>query len=296
MSKKIILITGANGQLGKEMQIVVQQQPDYHYIAVSKEELPIDNPSAIEDFFNKHKIDVCVNCAAYTAVDKAEHEKEQANNINGTAVGHLAALCEEKSIQLIHLSTDYVFDGNATQPYDVDYPVNPINHYGASKLLGEQLAVKNNPSCIIIRTSWVYSAFGNNFVKTMMRLMNERPNLQVVADQQGCPTYAADLAKAIMEIIRQLPLNKSTGEPFENIFHYSNSGITTWYEFAKTIREYLLSPCEITPIATAAYPTPAKRPSYSVMNTDKIKATFHLSIPFWKESLKKCLEILKDDR
>jgi dTDP-4-dehydrorhamnose reductase len=292
MNKKTILITGANGQLGREMQVVAEKYPEYHFIAVTREQLPIDNQAAVERFFNEHQIDVCVNCAAYTAVDKAESEIENSNNINGYAVGNLATICEQKAIQLIHISTDYVFDGTATEPYEVNHPVKPVNQYGASKLLGEQLAIKNNPSCIIIRTSWVYSTDGNNFVKTMMRLMKERNNLNVVADQQGCPTYAADLANAIMEIVPQLSLKKNLMDYSENIFHYSNSGVTNWHEFAVAIKKNIGSACEVNPIPTSAYPTPAKRPAYSVMNTQKISDRFKISIPTWQESLKTCIEKL----
>jgi dTDP-4-dehydrorhamnose reductase len=292
MNKKTILITGANGQLGREMQVVAEKYPEYHFIAVTREQLPIDNQAAVERFFNEQQIDVCVNCAAYTAVDKAESEIENSNNITGYAVGNLATICEQKSIQLIHISTDYVFDGTATEPYEVNHPVKPVNQYGASKLLGEQLAIKNNPSCIIIRTSWVYSTDGNNFVKTMMRLMKERNNLNVVADQQGCPTYAADLANAIMEIVPQLSLKKNLMDYSENIFHYSNSGVTNWHEFAVAIKKNIGSACEVNPIPTSAYPTPAKRPAYSVMNTQKISDRFKISIPTWQESLKTCIEKL----
>ncbi len=285
MANKNILVTGANGQLGKEMQAIAAAYPDYNFLFVTKEELAIDDTEAIKKYFNSHTIDVCVNCAAYTAVDKAETESEKAFAINGDAVGNLARLCKENNSLFIHISTDYVFDGTATVPYKEDYPVNPIGAYGASKLKGEELALQNNPASIIIRTSWVYSSFGNNFVKTMLRLMKERESINVVSDQQGCPTYAADLAAAIMEII--------SGENVTaGIYNFSNHGLINWYQFAVAIKELTGSNCIVNPIPTSQYPTPAKRPAYSVMDTTKIRQTFNVVIPEWKESLKKCLQLL----
>lgn len=285
MANKTILVTGANGQLGREMQVIAADYPDYNFVFVTKEELPIDDAEAVKKYFHLHAIDVCVNCAAYTAVDKAETESEKAFAINGDAVGNLAALCKEKNALFIHISTDYVFDGTATTPYKEDHQVNPIGTYGASKLKGEELAMQNNPASIIIRTSWVYSSFGNNFVKTMLRLMKERESINVVEDQQGCPTYAADLAAAIMQII--------SGENITpGIYNFSNHGIINWYQFAVAIKELTASNCIANPIPSSQYPTPAKRPAYSVMDTTKIRQTFNVVIPEWKESLKKCLELL----
>jgi dTDP-4-dehydrorhamnose reductase len=282
---KTILVTGVNGQLGKEMQAISKQYPEYHFLFVTKEELPIDDVEATQNYFDNHSIDVCVNCAAYTAVDRAEAEKDKAYIINSDAVGNLATLCKENNALFIHISTDYVFDGTATAPYKEDHPVNPIGIYGASKLKGEALAIQNNPASIIIRTSWVYSSFGNNFVKTMLRLMKERESINVVADQQGCPTYAADLAKAIMEIISGTTVNPG-------IYNFSNHGIITWYDFAVAIKELSGTDCTVNPIPTTQYPTPAKRPAYSVLDTTKIRDTFNVVIPEWKESLKRCLQIL----
>lgn len=302
MAKKTILVTGANGQLGKEMQMIATAYPAYNFLFVTREELPIDNEAALTDFFAAHSIDVCVNCAAYTAVDKAESEIEKANAINGTAVGNLAALCKQYNTRFIHISTDYVFDGTATIPYRVNHPVSPVNAYGASKLLGEELAVKNNPATIIIRTSWVYSSFGNNFVKTMMRLMKDRDSLNVVADQEGCPTYAADLANAIMQIVEQPTtilnhLQQPTTtlnnlQQSSTIFHYSNKGAINWHQFAEAIQEISKSNCVVNPIPSSQYPTPAKRPDYSVMDTSKIEETFKIIIPEWRESLQKCMDLL----
>ncbi len=212
--------------------------------------------------------------------------------MNADAVGNLAAACELHDALFIHISTDYVFDGTATSPYKEDHPVKPVNLYGASKLKGEELARENNEAAIIIRTSWVYAPFGNNFVNTMLRLMNERDSIKVVSDQQGCPTYAPDLAAAIMQVIRNLNCSPATLQAMQlasNTFHYSNSGVITWYDFALAIKEISGSKCVVDPIPTSAYPTPAKRPAYSVMDTTKIQQVFSISIPSWKESLQKCM-------
>ena len=285
--KKIILVTGANGQLGNEMRVASASYASYNFLFVTKDELPIDDMDAVKKYFADHPIDYCVNCAAYTAVDKAETEPEKALLINATAVGNLAAVCKASNALFIHISTDYVFDGTATVPYTEDHPVAPVNTYGATKLKGEELAQQNNPGSIIIRTSWVYSSFGNNFVKTMLRLMKEREQLNVVSDQEGCPTYAADLANAIMQII-------TSGKAFEHpgIYNYSNTGVINWYQFAASIKELSGSKCVVHPIPSSNYPTPAKRPSYSVMDTAKIQQIFNIVIPFWKDSLQKCLPLI----
>lgn len=282
-----ILVTGANGQLGKELQALAQDLPSYTFLFVTKEELNIADAAATEKYFAAHPINFCINCAAYTAVDKAESESENAYLINGTAVATLAAACNKNNTQLIHISTDYVFDGTATQPYKETDQTNPVSVYGRSKLQGEISAIENCPSAIIIRTAWVYSSFGNNFVKTMLRLMKERESINVVNDQLGCPTYAADLAAAIMQII-------ASGKSKENpgIYHYSNAGITNWYAFAVAIKELSGTNCVVDPITTAQYPTAAKRPAYSVLDTAKITSTFGLVIPAWGDSLKRCLHLL----
>ncbi len=283
VEKKTILVTGVNGQLGNEIKVISSAYNAYNFLFVTKEDLPIDDAEAIKKYFANHAIDFCVNCAAYTAVDKAETEPEKALLINATAVGNLAKICKQYNTQFIHISTDYVFDGTSSIPYKEDHPVAPVNMYGDTKLKGERLAQQNNPGSIIIRTSWVYSSFGNNFVKTMVRLMKEKEQLNVVSDQQGCPTYAADLAAAIMQII-------SSGKAAENpgIYNYSNSGIIDWWQFAVTIKELSGSKCIVHPIPSSNYPTPAKRPAYSVMDTKKIQKTFAVNIPFWKDSLQKC--------
>lgn len=283
-----ILITGANGQLGNEMKVVATSYTNYNFLFVTRDELPIDDFAAVSAYFSSNDIDVCVNCAAYTAVDKAETEVDKAYLINADAVGNLAAACKEHAVKFIHISTDYVFDGTNTSPIKESQPTNPIGVYGASKLKGEQLALQNNPNAIIIRTSWVYSSFGNNFVKTMLRLMKERESINVVSDQFGSPTYAADLAEAIMKI-----LASNVQLPASNIYNYSNTGVINWYQFASAIKVLSGSACVVNPIPSSQYPTPAKRPLYSVMDTSKIQQTFNITIPQWEESLKKCLALLK---
>ena len=291
-----VLITGANGQLGNEFRSIAASYPGYEFLFTDLEELRIDDHSAVALFFENHPIHTCINCAAYTAVDKAETEKEIAFSINADAVGNLALVCHHHQVQFIHISTDYIFDGTATQPYKETDLTCPVNSYGASKLKGEQLALQNNPVTIIIRSSWIYSSFGNNFVKTMLRLMKEKEQISVINDQTGCPTYAMDLAVAIMQLINLLPATfpKSLGGPLPTVFNYCNTGTTTWFEFAEAIKTFTRSTCKIIPISTEQYPTAAKRPHFSVLNTSKIQETFHLGIPGWKESLQNCLRILRE--
>lgn len=283
-----ILVTGANGQLGKELQALALRFAEYHFLFVSKDELNIADLAALESCFSKQQINFCINCAAYTAVDKAETEQENAFLINGDAVGNLAVVCGNNNTRLIHISTDYVFNGTANEPYKETDQTNPVSIYGKSKLQGEEAAINNCPSTIIIRTAWVYSSFGNNFVKTMLRLMKESESINVVSDQIGCPTYAADLAAAIMQIIASGKSKENSG-----IYHYSNAGITNWHEFAVAIKKFSGSNCAVNPITTAEYPTAAKRPAYSVLDTTKIKNAFGIAIPAWEESLEKCVALLK---
>ena len=285
---KTILVTGANGQLGKEFRALAIQYPQYNFLFTGKEELPVNDNEAVKKYFTNHQINFCINCAAYTAVDKAETEKEKAFSINADAIADLAFVCKTFNVQLIHISTDYVFDGTAQQPYTETDATNPVSIYGQSKLKGEELALQNNPSVIIIRTSWVYSSYGNNFVKTMLRLMKEKDSINVVNDQLGCPTYAADLAMAIMQKIKSKKSKENPG-----IYHYTNAGITNWYEFAVAIKNITGSNCTVNPIPTTQYPTAAKRPAYSVLDTTKIKEAFNIIIPDWKDSLQHCLALLK---
>lgn len=288
MNKPVILVTGANGQLGKEFRALENKYPSFHFIFVSREELPVQNNGQLIEFFQRQQPSFCINCAAYTAVDKAETEKETAFLVNATAVGLLASVCSRFNTKLVHISTDYVFDGLSPVPYSEEDATCPVNTYGASKLKGEELCLQNNPLAVIIRTAWVYSTFGNNFVKTMIRLMKERDSLTVVNDQVGAPTNAADLAGVIMHIIE--------GDHWKaGLFHYSNSGKISWYDLAAAIKELIGSSCKITPISTSQYPTPAKRPSFSLLNSTKIKNTFSISVPEWRASLEKCLQQLKRD-
>jgi dTDP-4-dehydrorhamnose reductase len=282
--KKTILITGAQGQLGHEFQALQKSFPQYHFLYADRSQLQIADKSSINSFFSTHKIDICVNCAAYTAVDKAEHERELATSVNATAVGYLAKACKAYQTQFIHISTDYVFDGTATTPYKPNDKTNPVNFYGQTKLDGELNAIKENENSIIIRTAWVYSSYGNNFVKTMVRLMKERESIAVVNDQRGAPTYAADLAAAIMQII-----NKN--DFIAGIYHYSNKGNITWYDFAREIAEQINATCIVNPITTSQFPTPAARPAYSVLDTEKITHNFGIKIFDWKGSLEKCLQV-----
>jgi dTDP-4-dehydrorhamnose reductase len=284
-NRKKILVTGANGQLGMEFRRLADLDETFEFTFVTKDTLSIDDEQAVTDFFKLHHFDVCINCAAYTAVDKAESEKEIALHTNGHAVGYLAALCKLSQTILIHFSTDYVFDGEGSAPYKETGATNPVNFYGETKLLGEQAATQANDNVLIIRTSWVYSSYGKNFVKTMLRLFEERPVVAVVDDQFGCPTYAGDLASAVLHI-----LNANTFIP--GIYHYCNKGIISWHQFATAIRDLSELSCEVNPIPTTAYPTPAKRPGYSALDCHKIEQDYGLTIPDWKESLVKCLGLI----
>ena len=286
--EKTILVTGSGGQLGMEIWKLSDRYPSYNFLFTTKEDLPIDNFKLLKDFFEQRQIDHCINCAGYTGVDKAESEKEKAFLINADAAGNLASICKAHHTQLIHISTDYVFDGTSSEPYKEEDKISPINIYGASKLRGEELVLNNNAAAVIIRTSWVYSSFGNNFVKTMLRLLKEKETINVVSDQNGCPTYAADLAEVIMTIVeKQNDEHSSSG-----IFNYCNEGVISWFDFAKEIKKFIKSKCNINPITSAEYPTPAKRPQYSVLDTTKIKETFGIVIPNWQDSLHTCLSFL----
>lgn len=289
MNKPIVLVTGAGGQVGKELKACSPGFAGFEFVFVSKEDLSIDQFDKVKEFFNSVRPQYCINCAAYTAVDKAEVERDLAFRINSESTGVLASVCSLHHTKFIHISTDYVFNGSSDMPYREDDPVDPVNIYGASKLKGEELALKHNPASVIIRTSWVYSSFGNNFVKTMIRLMRERESLNVVSDQHGSPTYAADLASLFMQII-------GSEKWVPGIYHYSNEGIISWYEFASAIKDSIGSNCSVHPISTAMYPTPAKRPGYSVFNKGKIKSVYKIIIPEWRESLKNCIDKLLEKK
>lgn len=281
-----ILVTGANGQLAKEFRDLESQYANCEFLFLSKEDLPIHHIELVRNAFGSFKPDFCINCAAYTAVDKAEQEKDLAFLVNAESVGVLAAVCKIHNTKFVHVSTDYVYSGTANKPYTEEDQTDPQSVYGSSKLAGEKEAQKHNSDIVILRTSWVYSVHGKNFVKTMVKLMTDKELLSVVADQHGTPTWASDIADVIMKIIQ----NK-TWHP--GIYNYSNSGEISWYDFASEIKQLIHSSCEVKPIPTSAYPTPAKRPQYSVLDKTKIISTYHIELKDWKESLKKCMVILE---
>jgi dTDP-4-dehydrorhamnose reductase len=286
-----ILVTGANGQLGMELRDLSSSFSQFEFVFVSRQDLPIDDFTALQTFFDKQKPQFCINCAAYTQVDAAETHREEAFLINAEAVSVIADLCRRFETKLIHISTDYVFDGLAEEPYSEESPIDPVNTYGASKLAGENYALEMNPGSIILRTAWVYSSYGKNFVKTMLRLMAEKKQVSVVNDQFGSPTYAADLAECILQIVT-LNVKRETSK-VGGIYHFSNEGVISWYDFAVGIKELTGSDCEVNPISTSQYPTPAKRPAYSVLDTRKIQKTFGVRVKNWKESLAVCLQKIK---
>ena len=282
-----ILVTGANGQLGNEMRVVSKGSSD-RYIFTDVEELDITNRDAVANFVKENDIKVVVNCAGYTNVEKAEDEENLAELINAQAVEYLALACRENHATLIHISTDYVFGGNeGNTPRKENEPVNPTGAYGRTKLHGEQAIWKVKCNYLIIRTAWLYSEFGNNFVKTMRKLTSERDKLNVVFDQIGTPTYAFDLANVIFKIIEERRYDELTG-----IYHFSNEGVISWYDFAKEICELSGNSCDIQPCHSDEFPSKVKRPSYSVLDKTKIKNSLNITIPHWKESLKKCISKL----
>jgi dTDP-4-dehydrorhamnose reductase len=288
-----ILITGKNGQLGKSIKKVVSQyKQGNEFIFVGRNELDLSDERDINTYFISHNFDVIINCAAYTAVDRAESEFNLADKINRIAVKQLAAIANNQGAKLIHISTDFIFDGKSDKPYIESDNTNPVNNYGKTKLAGESELIKIMPNnAVIIRTGWVYSEFRNNFVDTMLRLSISRDNLKVINDQIGSPTYAGDLALAIVDIIYSGKLLIDTFPT--QIYHYTNLGQCSWYEFAQAIFSCSDISCDVSPIPTEEYPLPAKRPKFTVLNKDKIIKTFNLDIPKWEESLKQCIELIK---
>jgi len=282
-----ILITGSNGQLGNEMQQAAVRFPDFNYIYTDVAELDICDKGALGAFVKANSVNVIVNCAAYTAVDKAEDDVELCYKINRDAVRNIAEVATENKVKVVHVSTDYVFDGTNYLPYTEDMPVCPATVYGKSKLEGEQALLKNCKESVILRTAWLYSSFGNNFVKTMMKLGTERDSLGVIFDQVGTPTYAADLADAIMQLI-----SSETFVP--GIYHFSDEGVCSWYDFTKTIHRMANITCDVKPIETKDYPARTPRPHFSVLNKGKIKSTYGISIPHWEVSLEKCIQLLQN--
>ena len=283
-----ILITGADGQLGMELRDLSFSFPQFEFVFASRQDLPIDDFAALRNFFEAQKPQFCINCAAYTQVDAAEVHRDEAFLINAEAVSVIADRCRLFETRLIHISTDYVFNGQAKTAYTEESPTEPVNAYGASKLAGENYALEMNPGTIIIRTSWVYSSYGKNFVKTMLRLMKEKKQVGVVSDQFGSPTYAADLAECILQIITSSVKRETSN--FGGIYNFSNEGIINWFDFALAIKELTGSDCDVKPVSTSQYPTPAKRPAYSVLDKTKIQKTFGIRLKDWKESLAVCLQ------
>ena len=279
---KNVLITGANGQLGNEMRVLSEEYPEYAYFFTDVAELDICNEQAVMDFVKANGIHAIVNCAAYTAVDNAEDNEELCTRLNADAVGYLAKSAEANGAEFIQISTDYVFDGTAHVPYRETDPTCPNSVYGSTKLEGERNALTYCSRAMVIRTAWLYSTFGNNFVKTMIRLGKERESLGVIFDQVGTPTYARDLARVIFEAIRQGVV--------PGMYHFSNEGVCSWYDFTKAIHRLAgIATCHVKPLHTSEYPTKAKRPHYSVLDKTKIKETFNIEIPHWMDSLAECV-------
>jgi dTDP-4-dehydrorhamnose reductase len=286
---KNILITGAHGQLGQAIKKVAAGFPAFNFVYTDATELDITDTAAIATIFATQEIHGCINCAAYTAVDKAETDEELAFKLNFEAALNLADACAQHNAQLIHISTDYVFDGKSNLPYTELNEANPDSIYGSSKLRGEAAAIGTNPDTIVIRTSWLYSEFGMNFVKRMRELMQEKENLNVVFDQVGTPTYAVDLAQVILTVLSKV---YDAPASYGGVYHYSNEGVISWYDFAVAIKELTAATCTVLPVTSDKYPTAAKRPAYSVFNKQKIKDTFGLQIPYWRNSLQVCLKNL----
>ncbi len=287
---KKILITGANGQLGSEIKYLENLYDEYEFVFTDVEDLDITNLDEINNFFKDKNFSYLINCAAYTAVDKAEEDIELATLLNKTAVGYLAQAAKKYNVAMIHVSTDYVFDGTNHTPYKESDPTKPNSSYGKTKEEGEKEFLSSGVDGIIIRTSWLYSGYGNNFVKTMLKYGKERDELRVIFDQIGTPTYAADLAETILNILTIADEDPTKLKPA--IYHYSNEGVASWYDFTREIIDLSSIDCDILPIETKDYPLPANRPFYSVMNKALIKKTFSIEIPYWRDSLIDCLTFL----
>ncbi|MGO4770962.1 dTDP-4-dehydrorhamnose reductase [Flavobacterium sp. W22_SRS_FK3] len=277
---KKILVTGATGQLGSELLQLSSNDSQYEWFFADRTQITLDNLDLLKTQLKAINPDIILNCGAYTAVDRAESEKDLANTVNHLAVELIAEYAHDNNVKLIHISTDYVFDGSSSIALNEETETNPINIYGATKRAGEVACINNNPNSIIIRTSWVYSKFGNNFVKTMQRLMQERESINVVNDQIGSPTYAADLAQAMLDILE-------SPNWIPGIYNYSNEGEISWYDFALSIKELGGYNCHVGGIPSVSYPTPAKRPEFSLLDKEKIKKTYQVDVPEYKESLKK---------
>lgn len=296
MIHKKILVTGGKGQVGQCFQALASQYPNWTFEFADRTALDIGDKRAVSRYFDiarDENLLACINCAAYTAVDKAESEPQAARRINATGARYLADACAAIGVPLIHLSTDYVYHNRQNTPFREDDPVSPKGVYAATKLAGDRAVLKAHPrGGMVIRTSWVYAPHAHNFLKTMLRLGQERTSLSVVFDQIGTPTYAPDLAQAILTILKQVDEGERTAAQLAGIWHYSNEGVCSWYDFAQSIMDMAGLSCRIVPIETSQYPTPAKRPPFSVLNKAKIKAAFDLEIPHWQSGLKRCLEVL----
>ena len=286
-----ILITGSNGQLGSEIKDLVTNYKNFNFFFKDLPELNICKSEELNTFIVDQNINVVINCAAYTAVDKAEKDEHTAQKVNSEGVLNLVNALKKVNGKLIHISTDYVFDGNHSQPYKESDPVSPVGVYGETKRAGELAVLNSNIDALVIRTSWLYSVYGNNFLKTMLKLGHDKDELGVIFDQVGTPTNASDLAKTCMDIL--LDKNSENRSMNGKIYHYSNEGVASWYDFAKAIMKLGSIDCKVRPIETKDYPTPAKRPHYSVLNKGKIKEDFKIEIPHWRESLKECLNKIK---
>ncbi|MCF8244515.1 MAG: dTDP-4-dehydrorhamnose reductase [Saprospiraceae bacterium] len=288
-----ILVTGSKGQVGMELQTLANHFPDFDYIFVDIDELDITNPAAVNSFFKKNSVDYCINCAAYTAVDTAETETNLAWKVNTIGPENLSVACAANNSLLLHISTDYVYHTQQTKPYiETDF-TNPQGTYARTKLNGDEAVLKNHPGrALVLRTSWIYSSFGNNFVKTMLRLGAEKEELSVIYDQIGTPTYARDLAQVLLGIVKKIENQEVDKKFFTGVYHFSNEGVTSWYDFAVAIFDIKKMPVKVHPIETRDYPTPAKRPPYSVLNKAKIKNNFGIQIAHWQQSLRECLELL----
>lgn len=285
---KKILITGSNGQLGNSIKKLENEYPNFSFIYTDVADLDITNKQNVIDFFEEGKFTHAVNCAAYTAVDKAEEEYELAKKINAIGPANMATAARKTKCQFYHISTDYVFNGKGHVPYKEENSTQPPSAYGKTKLVGEEMVIQVNEKAIIIRTSWLYSEFGHNFMKSMLKFGKERDELRVVFDQIGTPTYATDLARAILDMIN------SDKKPSENtVYHFSNEGVASWYDFAFEIMVAAKIDCKVSPIESHEYPLPAPRPFYSVMNKAKIKKDFGVKIPHWRVSMLDCLSILE---
>ena len=287
-----VLITGSNGQLGSEIKELENNDKKVDLIFKDLPELDICNFKALQAFILDNNINAVINCAAYTAVDKAEEDEQIAKKVNSEGVSNIVKALQKVNGKLIHISTDYVFDGNNFSPYKELDPVSPIGVYGETKRAGELSVINSDIDSIVIRTSWLYSSYGNNFVKTMLRLGNEKENLGVIFDQVGTPTYARDLAKTCLDILSDAGSTNISKKG--SLYHYSNEGVASWYDFAISIMELGGENCKVKPIQTKDYPTLAKRPQYSVLNKSKIKTDFKIEIPYWRDSLKDCIEKIKN--